>query len=293
MRIASSARMGLILGASLTAAIAPANVLAAEYGGHIMGINGSAALGIDGSSALGIDGSSLLGIDGSSALGIDGSSALGIDGSSALGIDGSSALGIDGSSALGIDGSSALGIDGSSALGIDGSSALGIDGSSALGIDGSSALGIDGSSALGIDGSSVLGGPVSSVSMNEGTFTAMGQTVSAPRAVLTRLGVGDFVTVDGRISGAGMIDATAVHQTGVIYAAGGSEVFVVGIPTSVDYRLGVATIGGLQVDYTQSLAGSDMKEVGAVIAVIGTQPTLGGKMISSQVLDKTELFLQE
>ncbi len=309
MRIASSARMLVILGASLTAAIAPVNVIAANYGGGAMGIDGSAGLGIDGSSILGIDGSSILGIDGSSALGIDGSSGLGIDGSSGLGIDGSSALGIDGSSilgidgssglgidgssALGIDGSSGLGIDGSSGLGIDGSSGLGIDGSSALGIDGSSSLGIDGSSALGIDGSSLLGGPVTSISMSEGTFSAMGQDVSAPGVLLSKLRVGDFVTVDGRISGAGTIDATAVTQTGERYAAGASTVFVVGIPTSVDSKLGVATIGDLQVDYTQSIGDSEFKGIGAAIAVIGTQPALGGKMIGSKVLDKTDLFLRD
>jgi len=121
----------------------------------------------------------------------------------------------------------------------------------------------------------------------------MGQEVSAPAAILTRLSVGDFVTVEGRISGAGTIDATAVNRTGELYAAGATEVFVVGIPTSVDSRLGVATIGGLEVDYTQSMGSSEFKGIGAAIAVIGTQPALGGKMISSQVLDKTELFLRD
>jgi hypothetical protein len=121
----------------------------------------------------------------------------------------------------------------------------------------------------------------------------MGQEVSAPSAILIRLSVGDFVTVEGRISGAGTIDATAVNQTGELYAAGATEVFVVGIPTSVDSKLGVAKIGGLEVDYTQSIGTSGFKGIGAAIAVIGTQPALGGKMISSQVLDKTELFLRD
>jgi len=139
----------------------------------------------------------------------------------------------------------------------------------------------------------LLGGPVSAVNMHDGSFTAMGQDISAPRAILSGLSVGDFVTVEGRISGVGTIDATAVNQTGELYAAGSSEVFVVGVPTSVDSGLGVVTIGSLRVDYTQLIGGSNFEGIGAAIAVIGTQPALGGKMISSQVLDKTELFLRD
>jgi hypothetical protein len=129
--------------------------------------------------------------------------------------------------------------------------------------------------------------------MHEGTFTAMGQDVSAPRAILSGLRVGDFVTVEGRISGAGTIDSTSVIASGDLYTAGSTEVFLVGVPTSVDSKLGVATIGTLQIDYTQAMGGDDFEGIGAAIAVIGTQPALGGKMISSQVLDRTELFLRQ
>jgi hypothetical protein len=129
--------------------------------------------------------------------------------------------------------------------------------------------------------------------VNDGSFTAMGQEISAPRAILSGLRVGDFVTVEGRISGAGTMDATAVNQTSELYTAGSSIVFLIGVPTSVDSKLGVATIGTLQIDYTQSMGRSDFEGIGAAIAVIGTQPALGGTMISSQVLDKTELFLRD
>jgi hypothetical protein len=70
-------------------------------------------------------------------------------------------------------------------------------------------------------------------------------------------------------------------------------VFVTGIPSSIDSSLGLTTIGSLQVDYTPSIGRSDFKGIGAAVTVIGTQPALGGKMIGSQVQDKTELFLRD
>jgi hypothetical protein len=129
--------------------------------------------------------------------------------------------------------------------------------------------------------------------MHDGYFIAMGQNISAPHAILIGLRVGDFVTVEGRISGAGTIDATAVNHTGEFYTAGSSEVFVVGVPSSVDSAIGVATIGGLRVDYAQLIGRSDFNGIGAAIAFIGTQPALGGTMIGSQMFDKTELFLRD
>ena len=218
---------------------------------------------------------------------------LGISSGSGLGISSGSGQGISSGSSQGISSGSGLGISSGSGQGISSGSSQGISSGSSLGISSGSGLGISSGSALGfISDSLVLGGPVSSVSMHEGSFTAMGQDVSAPLAILSALSVGDFVTVEGRISGTGTIDATAVNQTGELYTAGSSMVFVVGLPTSVDSKLGVATIGDLRVDYTQLLGGSDFNGIGAAIAVIGTQPALGGKMISSQVLDRTELFLR-
>ena len=104
--------------------------------------------------------------------------------------------------------------------------------------------------------------------------------------------MGDYVVVSGRISGAGTIDAIAVSQTGRQYVPGASEVYVTGIPSSVDMRRGTAMIGELLVDYTPSLGGTDFEGIGAAITVIGTQPALGGVMISDKVLDETELFLR-
>jgi hypothetical protein len=161
-----------------------------------------------------------------------------------------------------------------------------------VGIDSSSGLGIDSSSGFGGNiGSLVLAGPVDSINVSEGIFTSLGQRVSAPGSILGNLRLGDYVLVGGRISGAGTIHADAVAQTGLLYTPGSSEVFVTGIPSSVDMRLGTAMIGNLEVDYTPSLGGSGFEGIGAAITVLGTQPALGGIVIGDRVLDKTELFL--
>ena len=76
-----------------------------------------------------------------------------------------------------------------------------------------------------------------------------------------------------------------------MYVPGATEVFVTGIPSSVDWNLGTATIGGLTVDYTSSLGGSGFGGLGSAITVIGTQPARGGVMLSDRILDQTKLIL--
>ena len=195
----------------------------------------------------------------------------------------------------GISGGSTQGISGGSTLGISGGSTQGISGGSTQGISGGSTLGISGGSTLGISAGSVhllvLAGPVDSVNVSEGIFMSLGQRVSAPGVTLAGLRLGDYVIVGGKISGAGTIQAHAVSRTGLQYTPGSSEVYVTGIPSSVDTRTGTAMIGELKVDYTPSLGGLGFEGIGAAITFIGTQPALGGIMISDRVLDKTELFL--
>jgi hypothetical protein len=99
--------------------------------------------------------------------------------------------------------------------------------------------------------------------------------------------------VQGSILGAGEIQLHQVFQIGTQYIPGSTEVFVTGIPSSVDSGLGLATIGDLEFDYTQSMGSPDFKGIGAAVTVIGIQPALGGKMIGSQVQDKTDLFLRD
>ena len=187
-------------------------------------------------------------------------------------------------------------ITGGSAQAITGGSTLAITGGSARAITGGSAQAITGGSSLAITGGSttrfLLAGPVESLNAAEGVFGSLGQTISMPAGRLSRLRLGDYVMVRGRISGAGVINADTVIQTRHRYIPGDSRVLVTGFPTSVDFGRGTALVGGLKVDYTQSLGGSDFEGIGAAITVIGTQPALGGLMIGDRVLDRTELFLR-
>ena len=139
----------------------------------------------------------------------------------------------------------------------------------------------------------MLAGPISELDLGEGTFTAVGQTVSFANEGLSSLTVGTYVTVYGSIAGAGAIDATAVDVSSEMYVPGATEVFVTGIPSSVDYAQGSLSIGALNVDYTMSLGGSGFGGVGAAITVRGTQPALGGTMLGDTVIDKTDLFLRD
>ena len=229
------------------------------------------------------------------AIALPGVSNAAIDSSSAQAIDSSSAKAIDSSSAQAIDSSSAQAIDSSSAQAIDSSSAQAIDSSSVLAIDSSSGQAIDSSSSQAIDSSSgpMLAGPVDGINMHEGTFTAVGQTVSFSGEGLGALQVGGFVTVYGSIAGAGRIDATGVDISSEMYVPGATEVFVTGIPSAVDFARGTARIGSLEIDYTPSLGGSGFGGIGAAITVIGTQPAFGGAMLGDSVIDRTELFLRD
>jgi len=107
------------------------------------------------------------------------------------------------------------------------------------------------------------------------------------------LRVGDLVDVYGSISGAGTIEASDVDISRDSYVPGATRVSVTGIPSSVDFRTGTARIGGLTVDYTPSLGGSEFGGIGAAITVIGTQPALGGTMLGDRVIDMTRLFLRD
>ena len=325
MRIAKSAKVHCILGASLVATALPEVARAAIDSSSAQAIDSSSGQAIDSSSGQAIDSSSGQAIDSSSALAIDSSSALSIDSSSGQAIDSSSALAIDSSSGQAIDSSSALAIDSSSGQAIDSSSGQAIDSSSALAIDSSSGQAIDSSSALAIDSSSgqaidsssgraidsssgqaidsssalaidsssspMLSGPVDSINMSAGTFMAVGQTVSFPGGDLSALAVGDLVTVHGSLAGAGQISATSIDVSSDLYVAGATEVFVTGIPSMIDSSRAMALIGQLEVDYTQSLGSADFDGIGAAITVIGMQPALGGIFLGSEVVMRNELFL--
>jgi hypothetical protein len=120
---------------------------------------------------------------------------------------------------------------------------------------------------------------------------SVGQTVMFGGVGFESLRVGDLVSVFGSISGAGTIQASEVSISPDSYVPGATEVSVTGIPSSVDLLSGTARIGELTVDYTPSLGGSGFGGIGAAVTVIGTQPALGGTMLSDRVIDMTRLFL--
>ncbi|MCH8867112.1 MAG: hypothetical protein IID58_09705, partial [Proteobacteria bacterium] len=195
-----------------------------------------------------------------------------------------------------IHGSGAAAIHGSGAAAIHGSGAAAIHGSGAAAIHGSGAAAIHGSGAAAIHGSGqpsrLLVGPVEQISIDAGFFVAVGQEISVSRDVIGELTIGNIVFVYGDLYGPGQISASEVRVTDVRYIPGATEILVTGIPSSVNYELGIARIGNLTVDYTPSLGGSDFEGIGAAITVIGIQPALGGVMISDRVLDRTDLFLR-
>jgi len=139
----------------------------------------------------------------------------------------------------------------------------------------------------------LVAGPVERINSAEGYFVSLGQKIYAHPIQLSGLEAGNLVGVQGAILGAGEIQLHQIYQLSGQYTPGSTEVFVTGVPSSVDSALGLATIGDLEVDYTSSLGSTDFEGIGAAVTVIGTQPALGGKMIGSQVQDKTELFLRD
>ena len=200
---------------------------------------------------------------------------------------------IHGSGTEAIHGSGTQAIHGSGTDAIHGSGIDAIYGSGTDAIHGSGTDAIHGSGTDAIHGSGIelLAGPVQSIDRRNGTFVSIGQTVALAGADLAALQVGDFVTVNGVLAGAGLINATEVLVSPETYVPGSTEVFVTGIPSSIDLRFGTARIGELTVDYTSSLGGSRFDGIGAAITVIGTQPALGGAMLGERVIDKTSLFL--
>jgi outer membrane lipoprotein SlyB len=200
------------------------------------------------------------------------------------GIHGSSVNGIHGSSVDGIHGSSVDGIHGSSVDGIHGSSVDGIHGSSVDGIHGSSVDGIHGSSVDGIHGSSVtvLAGPVDSIDRINNVFVAVGQTVMASQEMLSTMGVGDFVSVNGSVVSSGWLYADSISVATDMYVPGATEVFVTGIPSEINAILGQAKLGELTIDYTAAMSGGAMPS-GLSLGFSGIQPVSGGLLVSDAV----------
>jgi hypothetical protein len=283
---AKSARTLCVLGSSLAAGFAPTPASAAIHGSGTEAIHGSGTEAIHGSGVEAIHGSGAEAIHGSGVEAIHGSGAEAIHGSGGAAIHGSGAEAIHGSGVEAIHGSGGAAIHGSGAEAIHGSGGAAIHGSGAEAI-GSGAEAIHGSGSHAL----LLSGPIQQIDFADGTFVSVGQTVSFGGDGFAVLRVGDFVDVYGSISGAGTIDASEVGISGDFYVPGATEVFVTGIPSSIDFLSGTARIGSLTIDYTPSLGGSEFGGIGAAITVIGTQPAHGGAMLGDRVIDMTNLFL--
>src|ERR1700683_4033921 len=69
------------------------------------------------------------------------------------------------------------------------------------------------------------------------------------------------------------------------YNVGSDQIFQTGVVTKVNDALGVVSIGDTDIDYTAALAqnGVTSPAVGNMIAVLGTQPTAGGVILSNMM----------
>jgi len=167
--------------------------------------------------------------------------------------------------------------------GISGGDTAGISGGDVFGISGGDAAGISGGDVFGISGgdNSVLAGPVDSIDRINGVFESMGQVVMASQDMLSSMRVGDLVTVGGSAISSGWYYADTVSVSDQSYVPGATEVFISGMLSSVDLMNGTAQMGGLTIDYTPSLGGSEAPS-GDMWSFHGTRPSLGGSMISTR-----------
>ncbi|MDJ0911531.1 MAG: hypothetical protein QNI99_20265 [Woeseiaceae bacterium] len=240
-------------------------------------IDQSGIYSIDQSGTASIDQSGIYSIDQSGTASIDQSGIYSIDQSGTASIDQSGIYSIDQSGTTSIDQSGIYSIDQSGTASIDQSGIYSIDQSGTASIDQSGIYSIDQSG--GITGSLVLAGPVESIDNEAGLFSSMGQTVMASRADLSRLEVGDYVSVYGSVVSPGLIYADNADRSGDEYVPGSMPVFIAGIPSSVDRDRARMTIGNLEIDYAAALAHGEVHGSG-IWAFSGIQPIERGLLVS-------------
>ena len=136
-----------------------------------------------------------------------------------------------------------------------------------------------GAQSITAGGHHVLTGPVDSIDRNNGTFSSLGQTVFAGNDMLGNLAIGDYIAVYGTVSGPGFLYADAVGRIPHRYVDGASEVFIVGLPTSIDVSTASAEIGGIRVEYGASLSMSDHPR-SDIVGFRGIRPNAGGSLIT-------------
>jgi hypothetical protein len=175
-------------------------------------------------------------------------------------------------------------VDGISSGGVvDGISSGGVvDGISSGGVvDGISSGGVvDGISSGGI--SHVLSAPVDSIDAINGLFEAAGQKIMASQEMLSGLSVGDFVSVDGSVVAPGWLYADTLSVSTDTYIPGVHEVYVEGMPNSVDASVGQMKVGNLLIDFNAVLSNGPIP-TGHSFSFRGIQPVSQGVLLTDSV----------
>src|SRR5437868_1069560 len=135
-------------------------------------------------------------------------------------------------------------------------------------------------SVNGISGSGtqlLVVGPVEATSAVNATATILGQVVRT--AMAGQLTVGNTVAVFGTMRGDGSI-AASVIQSGGLYVPGATAIYLSGTVQRADTSLGRVVINGVAVDLTPLMSyGMLSPAVGSKVAVSGTQPVSGGRVL--------------
>src|SRR5213082_1084671 len=137
-----------------------------------------------------------------------------------------------------------------------------------------------GAAVNGISGSGtqlLVVGPVEATSAANATATILGQRVLT--ATAGQLTVGNTVAVFGTMRGDGSIAASAIQARG-LYVPGATAIYLFGTVQRAEPSLGRVVINGVTVDLTPLMSyGMLSPTVGSQVAVSGTQPVSGGRLL--------------
>jgi len=122
-------------------------------------------------------------------------------------------------------------------------------------------------------------GPVEAVNTADATATILGQRVHT--ALAGRLTVGNEVAVFGTRLADGTIAASSLQSPG-LYVPGASPIYLSGTVQKAEPSLGRVVVNGVTVDLTTIMSyGTVSLDVGSKVAVSGTQPVSGGRVLVS------------
>ena len=181
-----------------------------------------------------------------------------------------------------INDASTSGVTQTGVLGVTQTGVLGVTQTGVLGVTQTGVQGVTQTGAEGVTQTGLLRGPVTSIDRINSVFESMGQIILASQSMLSRMRIGDYVSVNGTVISSGWLYADEVSVLGESYVPGASAVFVTGIPSSIDLSTGRVQIGGLTIDYTQVLSSGDLV-VGFEMSFGGIQPVTRGLLISDAV----------